>query len=250
MSSPRLCIQLLLISSAKCRFFFFFFQGIDNMISYNVISFVLCGIFGCRVLSWWTDNPVPAVIFSACHRCCFSILKRAGTLWSFDSAQQGRAGQPAEVPNLHKRFKEQLWKIDFCVLWVVFFFVVVCFLFFCFSLSLWLVLFHLPALYYQVIPNTHPHTSSMRTGNENLNSYRKWDFGEKLILHIKSLKAGRCHPVGVDRPPALLPKERNVLFQLFPPVQPLFSAWFLPATGSERPFSLRLHLGHPAFFSQ
>lgn len=70
-----------------------FFQGMDK-----IISFVLCRIFGCVVVCWWTDKPVPAVIFSACHKCCFCMLRRAGTLWSFDSAQQGRGGQAAEVP--------------------------------------------------------------------------------------------------------------------------------------------------------
>lgn len=78
--SPRLCIQLLLILSAKWGFSF---QGMDN-----IISFILCSIFGCAALPWWSDMPV--VVFSACRKRSFCILKRAWTLWSFDSAQQER----------------------------------------------------------------------------------------------------------------------------------------------------------------
>lgn len=171
----------------------FFSQGMDN-----IISFVLCSIFGCVVLPWWTDNPVPAIIFSTCHKCSFCILRRAGTLWSFASAQQGREGQPAVVRNVRRQFKEQLWKID-----------------------LWLT------------PNTHPHTPSVSTWNESLNSYRKWDFGEELILHIKSLKAGRWHPMGVNRSPALLPKEKNALFQLFTTC-PALSLCLIPSCNRHR----------------
>lgn len=86
---------------------YFFFLGRDN-----IISFVLCSIFGCAVLPWWTDSPMPAVIFSACHKCSFCILWRVGTLWSFDSAQQGGEGQPAEAPEVHRQLKERLWKTD------------------------------------------------------------------------------------------------------------------------------------------
>lgn len=89
-------------------FCLFVFQGMDN-----IISLLLCSIFGCVVLPWWTDNPVPAEIFSACHKCCFCIPRRAGTLWSFDSAQQGREGQPAKVPNVRRQFKEQREKMFF-----------------------------------------------------------------------------------------------------------------------------------------
>lgn len=97
MSSPRHCLQLLLISSAKCRFYSS--GGVDN-----IIPFVLCRIFGCVVLPWWTDKPAPAVIFSACHKCCFCIPRRAGALWSFDWAQRGRGGQAAEGPKIHRQF--------------------------------------------------------------------------------------------------------------------------------------------------
>lgn len=130
-----------------------FFQGMDN-----IISFVLCSILGCVVLPWWTGKPVPAVIFSACHKCCFCILRRAGTLWSFDSAQQGRGGQAAEVPNIHRQFKGRWWEVNGLV----------------FS-PLPHSFIHLPALCDQGTPNTHPHIPSVRIRNKNSNSYRKWD---------------------------------------------------------------------------
>lgn len=130
-----------------------FFQEMDN-----IISFILCSILGCVVLPWWTGKPVPAVIFSACHKCCFCILRRAGTLWSFDSAQQGRGGQAAEVPNMHRQFKGRWWEMNGLV----------------FS-PLPHSFIHLPALCDQGTPNTHPHIPSVRIRNKNSNSYRKWD---------------------------------------------------------------------------
>lgn len=102
MSSPRVCLQLLLILSAKWRFSF---QGMDK-----IIPFRLCSIFGRAVLPCWSDMPVPVVAFSACQKCSFCILKRAGTLWSFDTAQQGREGQWAQVPNVQRQLR--LWKIN------------------------------------------------------------------------------------------------------------------------------------------
>lgn len=40
---------------------------------------------------------------------------------------------------------------------------------------------HLPALYDQGTPNTHPHNPSVRIRNKTSSSYRKWDSGGRTV---------------------------------------------------------------------